>query len=72
MFYVESKKSFKVRREKKLIYLPSAKKTLGKIMALGIPNSLPSAEKRETHGKKPQRGHPSVSVPAIRSFSSVR
>jgi len=26
MLYVESRKSFKVRREKKLIYLPSAKK----------------------------------------------
>ena len=37
--------------------MPSAAETtLGKIMALGIPNSLPSAEKRtlgkiETHGK---------------------
>jgi len=30
MLYVESRKSFKVRREKKLISLPSAKKTLGK------------------------------------------
>ena len=34
MLYVESRKSFKVRREKKLIYLPSAKKTLGKIISL--------------------------------------
>ena len=53
-------------------------------MALGIPNSLPSAEKRplgklgktlgktETHGKKLPRGHPSVSVPAVRSLPSVR
>ena len=30
MLYVQSRKSFKVRREKKLISLPSAKKTLGK------------------------------------------
>ena len=42
MLYVESRKSFKVRREKKLIYLPSAKKTLGK------PMSLPSAKKKHS------------------------
>ena len=65
--------------------LPSASETtLGKIMALGIPISLPSAEKRplgklektlgktETLGKKPSRGHPSVSVSAVRSLPSVR
>ena len=64
--------------------LPSAAETIfGKIMALGIPNSLPSAEKRplgklgktlgktETHGKKLPCGHPSVSVPAVRSLPSV-
>ena len=44
MLYVDSRKSFKVRREKKLIYLPSAKKTLGKLIF------LPSAEKK-TLGK---------------------
>ena len=39
MLYMDSRKSFKIRREKKLIYLPSAKtKTLGKII------SLPSAK----------------------------
>ena len=58
--------------------------TLGKIMALGIPIYLPSAEKRplgklgktlsktEALGKKPPRRHPSVSVPAVRSLPSVR
>ena len=40
MLYVESRKSFKVRREKKLIYLPREKnKHLCKLI------SLPSAEK---------------------------
>ena len=43
MLYVESKKSFKVRREKKLIYLPSAKKTLGKLI------SLPSEKKHSVN-----------------------
>ena len=65
--------------------MPSAAETtLGKIMALGIANTLSSAEKRplgklgktlgktETHGKKLPRGHPSVSVPAVRSLPSVR
>ena len=31
MLYVQSRKSFKVRREKKLIYLPSAKKHSAKL-----------------------------------------
>ena len=39
MLCVESRKCFKIRREKKLIYLPSAKKPLGKLI------SLPSAKK---------------------------
>ena len=39
MLYVQSRKSLKVRREKKLISLPSAKKTLGK------EGGLPSAKK---------------------------
>ena len=61
--------------------LPSAAETaLGKIMALNIPNSLPSAEKkpldklekntrqnRDTQ-QKPPCGHPLVSVPAVRSL----
>ena len=42
MLYVESRKSFKVRREKKFIYLSSAKKTLGKII------SLPSAKEKHS------------------------
>ena len=42
MLYVDSRKSFKIRREKKLIYLPSAKKTLGKII------SLPSAKEKHS------------------------
>ena len=43
MLYVESRKSFKVRREKKLIYLPSAKKTLGKIISLSSAKGKHSA-----------------------------
>ena len=43
MLYVESRKSFKVRREKKLIYLPSAKKTLSKIIYLPSPKGKHSA-----------------------------
>ena len=42
MSYVDSRKSFKIRREKKLIYLPSAKKTLSKII------SLPSAKEKHS------------------------
>ena len=56
MLYVESRKSFKVRREKKLIYLPSAKKH--------------SAKQRHSAKKLPC-GHPSASVPAVRSLPSV-
>ena len=39
MLYVKSRKSLRGRREKKFIYLPSAKKTLGKLA------SLPSVRK---------------------------
>ena len=42
MLHVESRESFKARSEKKLIYLPSAKKTLGKLIY------LPSAEKKQS------------------------
>jgi len=46
MLYVESRKSFKVRREKKFIYLSSAKKTLGKIISLPIAKGKHSANLR--------------------------
>ena len=43
MLYVQSRKSFKVRREKKLISLPSAKKTLGKELVCRVSEGLHSA-----------------------------
>ena len=65
--------------------MPSAaKNTLGKIMALDKQTLCRVLKKKtlgklwktlcktETLGNKPPRGHPSVSVPAVRSLPSVR